>query len=161
MKLFKNQPLKKYLDQLASRQPAPGGGSAAALVGALGAGLISMVANYSIGKGKSKQAEKKIKALLIKSERLRAGLFELVDLDAQAYLNVVKTRKADLMTRQKALKKAREIPLKVSRLCYQAVGLTPDLVKFGNPYLLSDVKVAIEFLQAAFQSAMFNVEVNQ
>ena len=86
---------------------------------------------------------------------------ELVDLDAQAYLQVVKTRRAVPKIKQAALKKAREMPLEVCRLCYEAVDLTPFLTKEGNRHLISDIQVALEMLSCAFNSAKVNVEVNQ
>lgn len=161
MQKYKNHTLKKYLECLSSRTPTPGGGSAAALVGTLGAALISMVANYSLGKNKVKSIDAKIKDTLTKSEKLRKRLLELVDLDAQAYLGVVKTRYSSKTVRQKALKKAREVPMEICRLCYAAMQLTPFLVKRGNRHLISDVQVAVELLEATFHSAMINVEINQ
>ena len=161
MRKFKNHTVKEYLEQLSLKVPVPGGGSAAALCGALGAALISMVANYSLGKNKSKSVDNKIKNILKQSEKLRKRLIEIIDLDAQAYLGVVKTRKAAPAVRKKALKRASNVPKETCRLCYQALLLTPFLVKKGNRYLLSDVKVAIAMLAAAYNSALANVEANQ
>ncbi len=161
MKSYKNYTLKEYLDVLAAREPVPGGGSAAALVAASGAALISMVANYSVGKTQSAVLEKKIKDTLKQSERLRKRFLEVVDLDAAAYLKVVKTRKGSEAARKAAKIQAQKVPFEVCKLCYEAVELTPFLVKHGNKYLLSDVVVALEFLWAAFESAKVNVEVNQ
>lgn len=139
----------------------PGGGSAAALVAACGAALISMVANYSIGKTQSPILEKRIKETIKHSERLRRQFLDIVDRDAKAYLRVVKTRKGSEAARQAARRQAQRVPLELCKLCYEAVELTPFLVKSGNKYLLSDVEVALEFLWAAFESAKINVEVNQ
>ncbi len=161
MKKYKNHTVSQYLEQLSLRVPAPGGGSAAALVGALGAALISMVANYSLSKKNPKPSDSRIKALLLKSEKLRKRLLELVDLDAQAYLGVVKTRQASEAVKQRALKKACDVPREVCRLCLSAVELTPFLVKNGNRHLMSDIKVALELLTAAFDSALLNIETNQ
>ena len=160
MRKYKNHTLKEYSDQLSLRVPVPGGGSAAALAGSLGAALISMVANYSLGK-KSKAIDGQIKKLLFKSEKIRKHLLELVDLDAQAYLQVVKTRHASAAVKKKALKKASDIPREVCRSCFSAVELTPFLVENGNRYLISDIEVAVELLNAAFNSALINVETNQ
>lgn len=131
------------------------------MIGAVGAALLSMVANYSIGKGSSSQAEKRIKDILMQTERLRKRFLELVDLDAQAYLSVVQSRQSSLQKKKAAVKAARQVPQEVCRLCYKAVQLSPDLVRYGNKYLLSDVEVALEALQAAFNSAKINVEINQ
>lgn len=158
---FQTTSIKKYSELLSQRIPVPGGGSAAALVGALGAALIAMVANYSLGKGKPQPVEKKISEILAKSEKIRRQLLVLVDLDAQAYLNVVKSRKGTDKQKAEAKKNAREVPLEISRLCYEALELTSYLVENGNKYLLSDVEVAVDFLSAAFNSAIANVRVNQ
>ncbi len=160
MKNLETFSLQRYVDALSSRQPVPGGGSAAALVGALGAGLIVMAAEYSLRKGKSRSVEKRIRDILKEALRLRRRLMKLVDLDARAYMNFVKTRKAALKKRQAAQKKARDIPLETCCLCYEAIALTPDLIKLGNTNLISDVEVAVEFLWAAYNAAMINVRVN-
>ena len=157
---YRNYSLKKYLDELASRSPVPGGGSAAAVAGALGAALIAMAARYSLGKGKSKAVEAQIKSIIGKSEKIRRRLLLLVELDAKAYLGLVKARKKNRQAKEKARRKARETPLEICRLCYQAIALTPFLTKKGNPHLLSDVKAAIELLFSAFNAAMINVEIN-
>lgn len=161
MPRLKDHSLSVYLKVLSQRTPVPGGGSAAALAAALGAALISMVANYSLGKGTAPAVRSKIKAVLKQSEKIRLRLERLVDLDAQAYLKVVQTRKASPAKRKAALKGAQEVPLEVGRLCYAAVGLTPVLVAQGNKYLVSDVEVALELLWAGYRSAMINVRINQ
>ncbi len=161
MKPFKNYTLAEYTRVLSLKVPAPGGGSAAALTAALGAALLSMVANYSLGKTSSRTNEQKIKASLKTSEQLRKRFLQLVDLDARAYLNVVKTRKVAPAKRIAARRKAAEVPLEICKLCYKAVQLSPALVRYGNKHLISDVKVALELLLAAFNAARVNVEINQ
>jgi len=161
MKPFRNYSLSEYTRVLSLKVPAPGGGSAAAATAALGAALLSMVANYSLGKTTSRSNEQKIKASLKQSEQLRKRFLQLVDLDAQAYLNVVRTRGAAPAKRNAARRKAAEVPLEVCKLCYKAVRLSPVLVRYGNKHLISDVKVALELLLAAFNAARINVEINQ
>ena len=161
MKKYKAHTLQEYLTALSQKTPVPGGGSAAALVGSLGAGLISMTANYSTNRNQPRSVEVKIKTILKKSEIIRKRLLDLVDLDARAYLNVVKSRNIPSDQKKKALRQARAVPQEVCRLCLQAIDLTPFLVLKGNKYLLSDVKVAVEFLSAAFSAAKINVEVNR
>ena len=154
MSKYKDHTLKQYLDALSRKAPVPGGGSAAALSASLGAALISMVAHYSLGKNKGPKAEKKIDNILKNSESLRKRFLELVDLDAKAYLKVVKTRKSSLKVKNQALKEAKGIPLEITKLSYRAVLLTPGLVQYGNKNLISDVEVAIELLLASFNSAL-------
>lgn len=161
MPKYKDQSLAKYLDQLACREPVPGGGSAAALTACLGVALISMVAQYSKGKNKAKSADARIRAILKESEKIRKRLLVLVDSDAQAYLKVVKARKGHAKAKQAALRQAQKVPMEVCRLCYKALDLAPFLVKEGNRYLIGDIQVAGELLLAAFSSARINVEINQ
>jgi formiminotetrahydrofolate cyclodeaminase len=161
MKKFKDHTLSEYLDRLSAREPVPGGGSAAALSSALGAGLIAMVTQYSLGKGKSAAVEGKLNKILAKAADIRSQLLEMVDEDAKAYLDVVAARKLDKNAQKKAAKKALEVPRLICRLSYQAVELTPFLVEKGNPYLMSDVEVALELLLAGYHSALVMVKANQ
>jgi len=148
---FKDKTLQEYLDQLARREPVPGGGSAAALTAALGLGLISMVTNYSIGrKSNTKAVDKRLSQILTNSEAMRLRLLELTSLDSEAYLKAQKGES----------KEAKAVPQEVCKLCYKAVQLTPYLVEKGNPHLLSDVEVALELLMSAFNSARVMVRIN-
>lgn len=144
---YKLKSLKQYLDDLAARLPAPGGGSAAALTASVGTALISMVVNFTLGKEKYAKYEKELKTILAKSEKLRAEFLRLVDLDVIAYKN-------------KNLKNALNVPFMVCRLCFEGVKLCPALIKKGNINLISDVAVAAVLLEAGFTCAYFNVEIN-
>ncbi len=139
--------LDKYLDDLAAKLPAPGGGSAAALTAALGASLISMVVNFTIGKPKYARFEKELKTILEKSEKLRQEFLRLVDLDVVAY-------------ESKNIRDTLDVPFMVCRLCSEGIRLCPPLVTKGNVNLISDVAVAAILLEAAFSSAYYNVEIN-
>ena len=145
--MYKEACLKKYLDDLAARLPAPGGGSAAAFNAALGAALISMVVNFTLGKPKYAQYEFELKETLGKSEKLREEFLALVDLDVVAY-------------QSKDLNQALDVPLRIARLCVEAAKLCPPLIRKGNVNLISDVAVAAILLESAFTSACFNVEIN-
>ncbi len=158
---FKDKTLQEYLDQLARREPVPGGGSAAALTGAMAVGLISMVANYSIGrKANTKAVEKHLSKVLAQSEAMRQRLLKLTSLDSEAYLKVAAARSLDKAAQRRAAKEARAVPQEICKICYKAVLLTPYLADRGNPYLLSDVEVALELLLAAFYSARIMVRAN-
>jgi formiminotetrahydrofolate cyclodeaminase len=158
---FKNKTLQEYLDQLSRREPVPGGGSAAALTAALAAGLISMVANYSLKrKTNTKAVEQRLARILTQSESIRRRLLELTSLDSEAYLKVSAAGNLDLKAQKQAAKQALAVPREVCKLCHQAVLLTPFLADKGNPHLLSDVEVALELLMAAFSGARIMVRVN-
>jgi formiminotetrahydrofolate cyclodeaminase len=145
--MYKDSSLQQYLDDLAARLPAPGGGSAAALNAAMGAALISMVVNFTLGKPKYAAYEKELKEILAKSEKLRAGFLDLVDKDVIAY-------------QSKNMRDALDVPFMICRLCFEAAKLCPPLIKKGNLNLISDVAVAVILLESGFSAARFNVEIN-
>jgi formiminotetrahydrofolate cyclodeaminase len=153
-KKFKDSALREYLNLLAERIPAPGGGSAAALVAACGASLICMVAQYSIGRGKPARIEKRLQGVCQKAEKIRERMLELVDLDAEAYMAVVRARKGTVKDQEKANKLAAAVPAELGKLCRESVDLLNDLVEHGNPNLVSDVEAALDMLFAAYNSAM-------
>jgi len=145
--MYKDLSLNKYLDDLAAKLPAPGGGSAAALTAALGQALISMVINFTLGKPKYSAYQDELVAELKKSEDLRREFLSLVDRDVEAY-------------NSKDSRKALAIPLRAARLSYEGIKIIPELVKKGNINLISDVVSAGQLLEAAFNAACFNVEIN-
>jgi methenyltetrahydrofolate cyclohydrolase len=161
MKKFKNFTLAEYCAVLSAKAPVPGGGSAAALTGALGAALLAMVANYSVGRQKTLGEERKMRAALQKIKQLERKFLKCVDEDAQAYLKVVSARTQGAAAKQNAKKEAASVPQEVCGLCYQAVQCMDLLVRKGNPHLLSDVEVAMELLLAAYRSARINIAINQ
>jgi len=162
--------LKNYLDDLAGKKPAPGGGSAAAFSAALAVSLLSMVANFTVGKEKFKAVEAEIKKSLALSEDLRLRLLALVDEDVAGYKKVAAAYKLpkesaeDKKKRgveiEKALKEALAAPFAVCKCCHQAIKLCPVLAEKGNVNLVSDVGVAVVLLESAFQSGLINVEIN-
>jgi formiminotetrahydrofolate cyclodeaminase len=145
--MYKNRSLKRYLDDLAAKLPAPGGGSASALVAALGCCLLSMVANFTIGKTKYKRFEREIKKVLNLTETYRKRLLDLVDLDVKSF-------------KEKNINKATETPLEVCHICAEMIKLCGVLEKKGNQNLISDVGCAREFLRAGFRGALENVRIN-
>jgi len=139
--------LSKYLNDLSARIPAPGGGSAAAMNAAMGAGLITMAVNFTLGKPKYARFEAELKRILSKSEKLKSDFLGLVDLDVIAY------RSGDA-------RKALDVPLMLARLCGEGVKLCLPLARKCNPNLITDVGIAAVFLESAYVSACFNVEIN-
>ncbi len=162
--MYIEKQLKDYLDDLAAKKPAPGGGSAAAMVSALGVGLISMVANFTIAKEKYKHVEEKMSGLLSKSENLRLALSGLIDEDIRVYRRLSglykTTRRKNSDTTQVALKEAVSVPVEICRLSTEAMGLCSLLAREGNVNLISDVGVAVHLLHSAFLSAKIFVGIN-
>ncbi len=167
---YLDNPLKGYSDALASGQPAPGGGSAAALVGALGAALNSMVANFTVGREKFAAVEEEVQRLLSRSEELRWSLERLTQADTEAYGRVAAAQKMPRDTdeekaarreaMQQALKAAAEVPREAVKAAHGVVTVAADLVEKGNPNLITDVGVAAKFAVAAMECAALNVEIN-
>ena len=170
MKTYRSERLEKYLDDLAGKLPAPGGGSVVALVGALGVGLLSMVSNFTLGKENYRQNEEEIKKILRRSEDLRKRLTELVDEDIRVYDRVSSAYKLPRITdkerevRSKAIenacKQALTIPMEVARYCVEGLDLARRLVEIGNVRLVSDVGVAAGLLEAVLKGAELNVKIN-
>jgi formiminotetrahydrofolate cyclodeaminase len=160
----------EYLDRLASSEPAPGGGSVAALAGALGAALLSMVCNLTVGKEKYRAVEAEIKDLLAQTEALRGELSRLAEQDAVAYGKVAAAYKMARDTEQQraeraeaiqvALQESAQVPLAAARACFRILELAGPVGEKGNVNVISDVGVAAALAEAGFQCAALNVEVN-
>jgi len=167
---YLEEPLKRYSDALASGEPTPGGGSAAALVGALGAALNSMVGNFTVGKEKFAAVEGEVRRLLEESEELRAELERLTQADTEAYGKVAAAQKMPRggegekaerrAAMQEALKGAAEVPRAAVRACHKVLEIAAALVEKGNPNLITDVGVAAKFAVAAMECAALNVAIN-
>ncbi len=167
---YLEEALKTYTEALASGKPTPGGGSAAALVGALGAALNSMVANFTVGREKFAGVEEEVRALLDESEELRGELERLTQADTEAYGQVSAAQKMPRGTEgekaerreamQQALKAAAEVPRAAAGACHRVLEIARELVEKGNPNLITDVGVAGKFALAAMECAALNVEIN-
>ena len=158
-------PLRRYLDDLAAKLPAPGGGSVAALLGALGAALISMVANFTVGKERFKDVEEEVRRILGESERLRGALLSLVDEDVTAYKTVSEALKLPKGPErdekvEEALREAAKVPAEVLERSLRVLELASELVDKGNPSLITDVGIAAMAAYAAMYSALLNIEIN-
>jgi formiminotetrahydrofolate cyclodeaminase len=160
----------EFLDALASSAPAPGGGSVAALSGALGAALISMVCNLTLGKGKYADVQDEIAALVEQSEALRQQLTDLLEADVQVYTGVSAAYRMPRKTEeekttrsaaiQEALKRATLVPLEVAEACVQVLDLCLPSAEKGNVNAVSDVGVAALMAEAGLRSAALNVIIN-
>ncbi len=109
--MYIEQSLKKYLDDLGAKLPAPGGGSASALVGAVGISLLEMVGNFTIGKEKYKEFEKELKEILDRLKKIRTRLQELIDEDVKVYRKVSEAYKIPKEDFQLSLPPGDEIPV--------------------------------------------------
>lgn len=165
-----SKPLNTLLTEFRSSAPTPGGGSAAALSGALGASLLAMVARLPKPRATAEPDLAALKASADRSETVALALEALIDRDAEAYDGVVSAyrlpkgtdeEKAARTARiQTALRSAIDTPLEVMRACAAAITEVPLLLAMGNPNAASDVKVGLELLRAGLRGAHYNVAIN-
>jgi formiminotetrahydrofolate cyclodeaminase len=162
--------LAELLDAFASNQPVPGGGSASALAGAVGASLLIMVADLPKTRHGSDEERAALNAAASRLRPLRDELAALVDRDSDAYISVMNAyRLPKSNDEEKALRRsaiagamraATEAPLATMRACHQVMREAPVIVEHGAPSAASDAAVAIELLTAAVRGAALNVETN-
>lgn len=156
---IKEKKIREVLDDLASKQPTPGGGSASALAGAMGAGLVGKVARLT------KDNPQALK-IAEKADRLKDELLKLSDKDCQAYNEVVKAyrlpkgseiRKEKI---QEVLKYAAEVPMETAKKSLEVLKLASFSAAKGNQNCVSDARCAIELATAAIYGALENVRIN-
>lgn len=165
-----DRPARELLDAFAAATPAPGGGAAAALTGALGASLLVMVASLSKTRHGTPEDAAALAGAAAAVAPLRARLAELVDEDTAAYDAVVEAyrlpKSSDEERRvrrdavQAALRRATDVPLEVMRACDEALRQATTVAERGNPAAASDCGVGLELLRAAFAGALLNVRAN-
>ncbi len=170
LSMIKDRPIQQFLDELASKAPTPGGGSAAAIMGAMGAALVSMVCNLTLGKKNYALVEDDIKVVLERSESLRVQLTDMIRLDVDAFDQVMeaygmpKNTEEDKRARgdaiQVALKAATEVPLACAKAGSEVIELSRAVAEKGNKNVASDAGVAVLAGYAALKSAALNVYVN-
>ncbi len=162
--------LTALLADFRSSAPTPGGGSAAALAGALGASLFVMVANLPKPRAATAAEIEQLADISLRCTSLATELEALVVRDSDAYEGVVQAYRMPKATDeekavrtrriQEAMKAAIETPLAMMRACAAAIAEEPALAKLGNPNASSDVGVGLELLRAGLRGARLNVDIN-
>lgn len=167
---IKDSSIEQFLDELASKSSTPGGGSAAAIIGAIGAALLSMVAGLTLGNKKYEQVCQQMEEILQRSEELRRELESMIQADVDAFTEVMaayampketgpeKAERSDAI--QTALKTAADVPLDCAGICLQLIGLSEQVAGSGNRNVISDAGVAVLAAHAALRSAALNVYIN-
>ena len=165
-----NSSLVTFLDDLASERPTPGGGGAAAVSGAIGAALVSMVANLTIGKKNYEAVREDLEAVNAKAEVLRAELIRAIDEDVVAFNSVMgayglpRATDEEMAKRaasiQAALKDATLAPLRAVKACFEVIRLSAAAAEKGNLNVISDAGVAVLSANAGLRSAALNVFIN-
>lgn len=151
---------------IASKAPAPGGGGACALVGALASSLGAMVGIYSLGKKKDQQREDELQELLHEAEDLRVRFLDLMDKDAESFIPLSRAygipkedpNRAAIL--EACLREAAKPPLEIFHLTCRTIELLEDFAEKGSAIMVSDAATGAAFAQGALKGAAINVKVN-
>jgi formiminotetrahydrofolate cyclodeaminase len=167
---FSDITIREFLDELASPSPAPSVGSAAALSGALGAALVSVVCRLTIDKKNYEDVRAELEAIIPRAEEKRRVLLELIDADAAAYDQVIAKHKLPRETEeqkgvrtaaiQRALKDAADIPFQIASACAAVLDMVLPVAAKGNKNADSDAGAAALLAEAGLSAAAMNVEIN-
>ena len=164
--MLRDMKIHEFLDELASSSPTPGGGSSSALLCSIGASLLCMVCNLTIGKKEYEQSEAELKKILGEAEILRKKAEVLIDEDSKAF-NVVmeayKTPKENPLRPniiQEALRNANSAPLQIAEIGIRVLELSKIVAFKGNVKSISDVGVAVLAANGSVRGALMNVRIN-
>ena len=162
--------VRQFLDDLASNSPAPGGGSVAALSGALGAALTAMVCRLTIDKKKYADARPEMENVLQQAEQLQSLLTTLIDKDTEAFNKVMeayglpKESDAQKALRSEAIQsttvEASLVPLEIMHHCLDGLALAKVAAHRGNVNSVSDAGVSARMLAVGLEGAALNVQIN-
>ncbi len=167
---MRDQSIDEFLDELATRIPAPGGGAVAALHAAQAASLLAMVARYSTGPRFADHADA-VERVLVKADALRVDTLELAEDDADAFRSVAEAYGLPQETDEEnearsdaiaaALVEAAEPPAAVVVAANHLVAIAEELLPIGNPNVVADLGAALEAARAAAGTARLNIDVNR
>jgi len=158
--------LKRYLEDLSAKKPAPGGGSASACVCALGTACLLMVVNFTAGKKGYEQWQGELEEISKKLAEAHDELLKLVDLDVEAYnrvSEVYRLPKDDVSREQRlqsALKGSCDVAFRVMQKASEVLPYAKRLLEIGNKNLITDVGCGVVFLSSGIKAARLNVLVN-
>lgn len=170
MMSFSERKLKEFVKELSSASPTPGGGSASAVVGSLGAALVAMDCNLTLGKEAYRQVAARVGEIKRRAVRVSAELLRCSDRDARSFEGVMKAISLPKNTElqklkrfervQAALKKATEVPLQIMELCAELESMATYMAENGNRNSRSDAVVGGILASAALKGAYENLEIN-
>lgn len=162
--------LTEFLEELGSNSPAPGGGSIAALAGALGGALAAMVCRLTVGNSKYVEVQSEITGILSQADQLASELACCVDADTEAFNKVMAAYKLPKATEieknarseaiQQAMVAAARLPLGVAGNCLTVLSLAVRVLAIGNSNAASDASVAGLMAHAGLHGALYNVKIN-
>lgn len=167
---FRSPTVEGFLSTLGSASPTPGGGSGAAIAGAMGAALVRMLAELTRGRKKYAQHEELMTAVSEQADEERVTLLGLAEKDAAAYdavgaaFKLPKESDEEKAARreaiQAAMKGACDVPLEVMHHCLEVISLAKNAVQSGNKNAVSDGAAGAELARAAMRIASYNVKIN-
>ena len=163
---MKNNTLEKFTKRIASKEPAPGGGGASALVASVGVALGDMVGELTVGKKKYADVEDELKELMCKAQSLRAQLLDCIDEDARAFepLSRAYSIPKDDPTRdevmEECLRNAAGAPLHILNSTCEWIELVQEFAAKGSKIVISDAATGVAILKGAMYGAAVNVKVN-
>ena len=170
MRSYSDFSLRELLDAFASAVPAPGGGSAAALAGAIGASLLLMAVGIRRSRSKGAAELPELTDAADRLQSLKPAIAALIDRDAAAYAAVIAARRLPVgddesRTRQRAalasaMRTATDAPLETMRACRRALHAAPIVAAHSTKSTRGDVGVAIELLRAAVRGAGLTIDAN-
>jgi methenyltetrahydrofolate cyclohydrolase len=162
--------VKELTARLASSDPIPGGGSAAALAGAMGAALVAMVAELTIGRADASDHQAQLIELRDSAVARQSALLDLAEDDAAAYAAVIVARRmpkgdeSEREARQRILRTtmvtAAAVPLRTAQVAAEVLDMAGQIAPIGNPNAVSDAGVAAQLAGAAVRGALLNVRIN-
>ncbi|WP_350344545.1 cyclodeaminase/cyclohydrolase family protein [Proteinivorax tanatarense] len=168
--MFKNLTVQEFVDELSSKKATPGGGSASAVVGSIGVGLISMYCEITAKSKKFVDVKEDMEQQIEFLTAFKEKCLVLADKDTEAFNEVMAAFKLPKETDdekaarkqaiQDATKQATEVPLEMVAAMVPVLQLVPSLIKKGNPNALSDLQVGMEMCYTAMSGAAANVEIN-
>ncbi len=167
---FLNNSVDSYINQLASGDSIPGGGSAAGLAGALSSALLCMSAQFTVGKPKFADFDAAAQAVLTEATVIAEEMKKMMEEDSESFslwgkaFEMPRTTDEEKAARKNAMQEAAKAsalaPFQIAKGAYRALQLAGTLAVNCNPMLVSDVAVAAHLAKAAFHSAVINVKIN-
>jgi formiminotetrahydrofolate cyclodeaminase len=155
---------EEMLSAISSKSPAPGGGSVSALAGAMGASLVSMVSNLTIGRNKYSDVEDEMKQILVEADTMKKELMVLYQNDIEAFNKVMTAFRMPAGEREAALQEAyiesTKVPLSTAEKCFRVLQLTQTTIQKGNQNTITDSAVAALMAHSGLKGALFNVKIN-
>lgn len=161
---------REFIEALSAKVPVPGGGGAAALGGAIGIALSTMVGNFTVGKKKYADVEDEVKELIERGLKVQFDLLDLIAKDAEAFAplsaayglpnNTEEEKRVKAQVLEKESKNAVAVPLEIMRQAYEGIKIHQRMGEIGSRLLISDVGCGVVFLRGALIAGKLNVMIN-